>query len=68
KLLRAGLTGATQANKRPGRGYEEDLRESIILEREYLDSSLRLSPIGLVLNDLKIVARTIAVVWRGEGL
>jgi lipopolysaccharide/colanic/teichoic acid biosynthesis glycosyltransferase len=59
--LTAGLTGPAQITKGSGKRYAD-------LDLAYLDRYLELSSWALVRYDLEILARTIRVIARGEGL
>lgn len=63
-LLRAGLTGLTQAHK----GEARDRSAYRLYEDAYLEEVLRRGPVGVVLYDLRLVLETLPVVLRGEGL
>jgi lipopolysaccharide/colanic/teichoic acid biosynthesis glycosyltransferase len=59
--LAAGLTGPAQVTKGSGRRYAD-------LDLEYLERSRRLGRWGLLRYDLQILARTVGVMARGQGL
>jgi lipopolysaccharide/colanic/teichoic acid biosynthesis glycosyltransferase len=59
--ITAGLTGPAQVTKGSGRQFAD-------LDLVYLDRVRSLSSWGLVRYDLEILARTIGVIARGEGL
>jgi lipopolysaccharide/colanic/teichoic acid biosynthesis glycosyltransferase len=59
--LRAGLTGPAQVTKGSGRPFAD-------LDLGYLERIRTLSSWGLVRYDLEILARTIGVIVRGQGL
>jgi lipopolysaccharide/colanic/teichoic acid biosynthesis glycosyltransferase len=59
--LRAGLTGPAQVTKGSGRPFAD-------LDLGYLERTRTLSSWGLVRYDLEILARTIGVIARGQGL
>lgn len=63
-VLRAGLTGLTQAHK----GEARDRSAYRVYEDAYLEEVLRRGPVGVVLYDLRLVLETVPVVLRGEGL
>jgi lipopolysaccharide/colanic/teichoic acid biosynthesis glycosyltransferase len=63
-LLRAGLTGLVQVYKREAR----DRSIYADLERQYLEEIMRRSPLGVVLYDLELLAKTVPMMLRGEGL
>ncbi|MFN8606893.1 MAG: sugar transferase [Vulcanimicrobiota bacterium] len=63
-LLRAGLTGLVQVQK----PVAQDRAVYSNLEEEYLSEISRLSPLGVVYHDLKLIWRTVPVVLSGEGL
>lgn len=63
-LLRAGLTGLVQVYKREAR--DRDIYAD--LERRYLEEIMGRSPLGVVTFDISLVARTIPMMMRGEGL
>lgn len=63
-LLRAGLTGLTQAHK----GEARDRSAYRLYEDAYLEEVMRRGPVGVVLYDLRLVLETLPVVLRGEGL
>lgn len=63
-LLRAGLTGLTQAHK----GEARDRSAYRAYEDAYLAEVERRGPLGVVLYDLRLALETIPVVLRGEGL
>lgn len=63
-LLRAGLTGLTQAHK----GEARDRSSYRAFEDAYLSEVERRGPVGVVLYDLRLVLETVPVVLRGEGL
>lgn len=63
-LLRAGLTGLTQAHK----GEARDRSAYRAFEDAYLEEVLRRGPVGVVLYDLRLVLETVPLVLRGEGL
>lgn len=63
-VLRAGLTGLVQV-------YKREARDRIVyanLEEQYLQEIDRRSPLGVVCYDLSLLARTIPMMLRGEGL
>jgi lipopolysaccharide/colanic/teichoic acid biosynthesis glycosyltransferase len=57
----AGLTGLAQLTKGSDRLYAD-------FDRAYIEHSRALGSSALVLYDLKILARTVAVMARGQGL
>ncbi|MBU1182150.1 MAG: sugar transferase [Proteobacteria bacterium] len=61
-LLKGGLLGLGHVMKgRPEFG-------SPVYEYEYADQYLKLSPLGLLWLDLKIIGRGIKVILKGKGL
>lgn len=63
-VLRAGLTGLVQVQK----PVAQDRNVYRDLEQEYLEEIDRLSALGVVLHDLKLIWRTVPVMLKGEGL
>lgn len=63
-LLRAGLTGLVQVQKREA----HDRAVYSNLEEEYLREVSQLGPLGVVWHDLKLIWQTIPVLLKGEGL
>jgi len=63
-VLRAGLTGLVQVFKREAR----DRSVYVNLEDQYLQEISRRSPLGVVLYDLSLLAKTVPMMLRGEGL
>ena len=59
--LTAGLTGPAQITKGSGRRYAD-------LDLEYLERARRLGSWALLRYDLQILARTVSVIARGQGL
>lgn len=64
-LLRAGLAGVVQAAKREG-GVPDG--EYLALEREYMARVREKGPVGIVVMDGAILARTFLTALRGGGL
>lgn len=61
-LLRGGMLGLGHVNK----GTPE--MGNPVYEYEYVDQYLKLSPLGLLWLDLKIIGRGIGVILKGKGL
>jgi lipopolysaccharide/colanic/teichoic acid biosynthesis glycosyltransferase len=59
--LTAGLTGPAQVTKGSGQRYAD-------LDLQYLDRARRLGSWALLRYDLQILARTVTVMVRGQGL
>jgi putative colanic acid biosynthesis UDP-glucose lipid carrier transferase len=64
QTLRPGLTGLVQAHK----GETDRLGGSRVLDETYIESCTTLKPWRLLAYDLRIIAETVKVMARGEGL
>jgi len=64
KIIRAGLTGLVQINKENIKNKAEE----IALDLEYIQKICALSAFKLLCYDLKIIFRSLAVVFKGQGL
>lgn len=64
QLLRPGLTGLVQAHK----GEVSAMGGSRVLDETYIEACRTLSPLGLLLFDLRVIAVTFRVLARGQGL
>ena len=63
RLVKSGLTGPTQASKGlPGK------KGDVELDYEYIRKCASYSPWRLFLYDLSILARTLRIIFRAEGL
>jgi lipopolysaccharide/colanic/teichoic acid biosynthesis glycosyltransferase len=63
KLLKAGLTGPVQVLKGTNRSYEDELAA----DNEYVEKCRNLSQIGLLAEDIKILFKTVKVMFKGTG-
>ena len=64
RLLRPGLTGLVQAHKDELSAMGGDR----VLDEAYIEACRTLSPVRLLVFDLRVVADTFRILARGEGL
>lgn len=66
----SGLTGYYQLNKdeRALENYKQFMIEGIKLDQKYFEELVSKNCIKVVLNDLSIIFRTIAIIWQAKGI
>lgn len=66
----SGLTGLYQLNKseRAKRDYIRFIQEGVAKDWEYYQALLTLSPLRIVLLDIKIIIKTLGIVFEAEGI
>ena len=62
KVIKTGLTGSFQSHK--GEGGKSDLE----LDTEYIEFCKNNPSYKIVLNDIKIILRTLKIIFRAEGI
>lgn len=64
RVLRPGLTGLLQAHK----DQVGAMGGSVVLDETYIEACRTLSPLRLLLFDLRIIAETFRILAQGQGL
>lgn len=64
RVLRPGLTGMVQSHK----GQVGAMGGSVLLDETYIKACRTLSPVRLLLLDIRVIVNTLKVLARGQGL
>ena len=64
QILRPGLTGLVQAHK----DEAEAMGGSLVLDKAYIEACRTLGPVRLLLFDLRVMADTVRILAKGQGL